>query len=72
MGYTKMEDWYKIDREILAGNYGAGFLKKFGNSPRAAVSGVFQEHAWEKEKFGRIGLVFSQKNVKKTKKSGVT
>lgn len=65
LGYAKIEDWYKIDRRIFVENHGAGFLKKFGNSPRAAVMGVFKEHKWEKEKFvGKIDLVYP-KYVKK-------
>ena len=72
LNFSKMEDWYKINKVSFLENHGAGFLKKFGNSPRAAVVGVFRGHEWEKERFvGRIDLVSPPSNVKKSTKSHV-
>lgn len=59
LGFSSWEDWYKIDNVSFLKNHGAGFLKKFGNSPRAAVTAVYPEHSWIPSKFvGKINLLY--------------
>lgn len=59
MGYKNWEDWYKIDNTSFVSNYGAGFLKKYRNSPRVAVTTVYSEHPWVISKFvGKINLLY--------------
>ncbi len=47
LGYTKMEDWYKVTSDDFHRNHGGGFLQAYyGNSPSAAVIDNYSGHQW--------------------------
>ena len=52
LGYTTMEDWYKISQKDLKNNYGGGLLNKYYNgSPSQLVIKMFPDYNWDKSKF---------------------
>lgn len=51
LGYTKMEDWYKIDARAFEENNGVQLLSLFERSPPKAVIRIFPEHKWQVYKF---------------------
>ena len=53
LGYSKLEDWYKITAGDFQKNYGGGMLDlHFSNSPSKAVIDTFPEHKWYEWLFG--------------------
>ena len=46
LGYTKMEDWYQITQRIIIKNHGRTCLKKYNDSPRMFLEGVFPHVEW--------------------------
>tara|TARA_Y100000389_G_C17407920_1_gene489127 strand:+ start:423 stop:1097 length:675 start_codon:yes stop_codon:yes gene_type:complete len=52
LGYTKMEDWYKINAKDIRNNYGGGLLAtKYNSSPKLFVMTIYPEHTWDSSKF---------------------
>jgi len=52
LGYSKMEDWYKINKYIIESNYGSGLLTNYYNhSPSNFISSVFTNYYWDLSKF---------------------
>ena len=52
LGYTRMEDWYKITGEDIRDNYGSGLLSnQYENSPQKMVKGIYPEIDWLPWKF---------------------
>ena len=52
LGYSKMEDWYKINKYIIESNYGSGLLTNYYNhSPSKFIISVFTNYHWDLSKF---------------------
>ena len=63
-----MEDWYRVEKRMFYKNLGCGFLQGwYGDSPSAAVAGVFKHHQWDLFKFNIIpsGYWTMQENQKR-------
>lgn len=44
LGYSKMEDWYKISAGLIQNNKGGSLLASYQNSPSKCVMEIFKEH----------------------------
>ena len=53
LGYTTMDDWYKVFNNDFHTNYGCGLISKYNNSPYQLLISVFPEHNWLFWKFGQ-------------------
>ena len=52
LGYTNMEDWYKITLQQIYDYYGCGLLSSYYNSsPQQFVNAMFPEYPWINSKF---------------------
>lgn len=52
LGYTNMEDWYKINSDIISKNYGGGLLCKYYNgSCYSFLKSIFPDYEWLGWKF---------------------
>ena len=52
LGYTTMDDWYKISRKDIENNYGSGLLVSYYNSsPIKLVTSIYPNYEWDKSKF---------------------
>ena len=52
LGYTSMEDWYKVSRRDIANNDGGGLLKlHYKSSPKNFVMSIYSDYNWVKSKF---------------------
>ena len=52
LGYTTMEDWYKISEKDIYTNYGSGLLTHYYNSsPIKLVTSIYPNYEWDKSKF---------------------
>jgi hypothetical protein len=52
LGFTKLDDWYQITKEIIVKYGGGGLLHdRYGGSPSTAMQYIFPEHDWKLEKF---------------------
>jgi len=52
LGYTTMEDWYKITRSLIESNYGGGLLQSYYNgSPSQFIISVYPDYHWDVSKF---------------------
>eukprot|EP00026_Physarum_polycephalum_P009957 Phypoly_transcript_10098.p1 GENE.Phypoly_transcript_10098~~Phypoly_transcript_10098.p1 ORF type:complete len:437 (+),score=59.46 Phypoly_transcript_10098:103-1311(+) len=51
LGYTNMEDWYKISKQTFYNNFGGSMLEMHNGSPVDAVVNTFKNHPWQKWKF---------------------
>ena len=40
LGYTKMEDWYKINAKVIIDNYGCGLIHCYGGSPIKLITKI--------------------------------
>ena len=54
LGYTKMDDWYKITAKDIFNNYGRGLLNKYRNSPLMFLKGIFPDTEWLPWRFGSV------------------
>lgn len=52
LGFTKMEDWYKVKQADFIQNDGKTLLSYYSLSPRLAVTSILKSHSWEPWKFG--------------------
>jgi hypothetical protein len=46
LGYTTMEDWYKITQADFAAHKGTGLIRKYNGTSIDLLQSVFPEHAW--------------------------
>lgn len=44
LGYTDMDDWYKVKSQDFIANFGSGLLASFNNSPVALLNSAFPDH----------------------------
>jgi len=51
LGYTTMEDWYKISAKNMSKNHGSGLLNQYNSSPAKIVMTLFPDHKWVISKF---------------------
>ncbi len=51
LGFSRLEDWYRITKDLIATNGGRQLLKYYHGSPPAAVIDCFLNHEWQPEKF---------------------
>ena len=52
LGYTSMEDWYKLSKSDLANNDGGGLLKlKYSNCVKNFIMSVYPDYDWILSKF---------------------
>jgi hypothetical protein len=51
LGYTKMEDWYKITQQQIIDYHGRGLLYIYNNSPQQFVKAMFPDYPWINSKF---------------------
>jgi hypothetical protein len=68
LGYTNMDDWYKISKDILINNFGSGLLSKhYNNSPINFLKTIFTNYTWIDWKFKQTQQAFwkSKENQKK-------
>jgi len=79
LGYTAMEDWYKVKIIDFAHNHGWSVVYGYENTPAKAIANIYPEHDWELWKFDPIpkGFWDNQQNHKKfmdwvTKQLGIT
>src|SRR5689334_22139684 len=54
LGFTAMEDWYKITQRDIISNGGSSFLQKHGNSPSRLLESAYPEHKWVVWKFNTV------------------
>jgi hypothetical protein len=50
LGYTKIEDWYKITQDDIKNNYGAGVLWRYVQINNLIIS-LYPEYNWDIKKF---------------------
>ena len=46
LGFTNMEDWYKITRNIFIKNYGGGLLSKYDGCVYKLLNSLLENHKW--------------------------
>jgi hypothetical protein len=46
LGYTAMEDWYKINNKDICKNYGRTLSKYYNSSPIKLVTSMYPNHNW--------------------------
>ena len=51
LGYTTIEDWYKITVDDFRRNFGGAFIHKYNGSPYQLLSSVYPHFEWERTKF---------------------
>lgn len=59
LGYTEMDDWYKIDRQILEQNKGLSLLKAHHSSPSRLLSFAYPQHRWAPYRFKALPKWFT-------------
>jgi hypothetical protein len=64
--FTSMEDWYKINQELIKEWYGNGLLQRYKSSPYAMLKDIYPEYSWNKSKFKICG--YSKKSCEFTEK----
>jgi len=68
LGYTKIEDWYKISYKEIINNYGSRLLGKFyNNSPIKLIKTIYSNEKWLEWKFLQVPQGF-WKNLDNQKK----
>ena len=52
LGYKNIEDWYKINVDLISNNYGGGLLSgHYYNTPSQFVKSIYPEYNWIEWKF---------------------
>ena len=51
LGYTTMDDWYKISKKDIYNNYGRGLTCYYNNSHIKLVTSIYPNYEWDKSKF---------------------
>ena len=47
LGYTTMEDWYKIVRRIIRSNYGGGLVEQcYNGSITELIKAIYPDYKW--------------------------
>ena len=54
LGYTTIEDWYKISWKYLLNNNGSGILKNYNGSPIQLVTSIYPNYNWSTWKFHQV------------------
>ena len=54
LGYTKIEDWYKITQQQFYDYYGGGLLSHYNHSPQSFINAMFPEYEWKSYKFSSV------------------
>ena len=55
LGYTTMEDWYKLTQETIITNYGGGLIQTmYKNCYSTLLKSVYPNHNWLEWKFGCV------------------
>ena len=68
LGYTTLEDWYKISTKDITDNYGGGLLSRYYNgSIIELVSSMYPEYNWIIWKFKRVKSNYWQNKENHTK-----
>lgn len=62
LGYTNMEDWYKVSQKAFRDNKGCGLLDKFGNSYSEILKTVFPNYEFLPWMFSTVPNGFWQKD----------
>ena len=53
LGYTKMEDWYKITYKDFLKNMGRGLMKYYRLSPSLFLKAMFPKYKWLEWRFAQ-------------------
>ena len=67
LGYSKMEDWYKLTKQLIIKNYGGRLLDKYNDSPYKLLKDVFPNYDWKFWMFDStyLGAWNDKKNIVK-------
>lgn len=58
LGYTQLEDYYRISTAILRENYGRPLLSHYGGSPSRILASLYPQHPWDITKFKTVTKVY--------------
>ncbi len=58
LGYEKIEDWYKINQNLITSNYGFGIINYYKGSPYNTIKNVYNEYNWLPWKFEKTPFNF--------------
>ncbi len=58
LGFSRMEDWYRVRRDDFLAHRGGHLLRFYGGSPARAVKDCFPQHEWHEWLFGRVPTGF--------------
>lgn len=50
-GFISIEDWYKINQDLIKEWYGNGLIQRYKSSPSAMLKDIYPEYSWDKSKF---------------------
>src|SRR5207237_587250 len=53
LGYSKMDDWYRVYTADILQNGGGRLLNLYGGSPIKLIQSIFKEHHWDVHKLSR-------------------
>ena len=65
--YTKMEDWYKLSRQDIVDNHGAGLLHNYNSSHIYFLKDIYKEYEWFEWKFNFVSTGYWDKIENHTK-----
>lgn len=64
--FKSIEDWYKINQELIKEWYGNGLIQRYKSSPYQMLKDIYPEYNWDKSKFKVYG--YSKKSCEFTEK----
>lgn len=53
--FVSIEDWYKINQDLIKQWYGNGLIQRYKSSPYAMLKDIYKEYSWDKSKFNTHG-----------------
>lgn len=64
--FISMDDWYKINQELIKEWYGNGLIQRYKSSPYQMLKDIYPEYSWDKSKFKVCG--YSKKSCEFSEK----
>jgi G:T-mismatch repair DNA endonuclease (very short patch repair protein) len=53
--FISMDDWYKINQELIKEWYGNGLIQRYKSSPYDMLKDIYPDYSWDKSKFKVCG-----------------
>jgi G:T-mismatch repair DNA endonuclease (very short patch repair protein) len=64
--FISIDDWYKINQELIKEWYGNGLIQRYKSSPYQMLKDIYPEYSWDKSKFKVCG--YSKKSCEFSEK----